>query len=393
MFDFGSVSLTGVFLENGKNVEKAPIIFGHCSNCGLHQLMQNFQQAELYGPTYGYESHLNSQMRSHLESKAKLLEKTYLQPTNLRILDIASNDGTFLTFFSTKVLKYGIDPLIRSVGDYYPKESFKIIDFFSSKVVLGATNGQLFDLVTSNSVLYDVDSPVNFAKDVASVLNENGIWHFEQSYLPSMIDTMSIDTICHEHLLYLSASQINVLLEEAGFGILNVSLNEVNGGSIAITAIKSKNKYSNSFFEFLMKKEKTEGYFSDDKAIDFFQRSLTFRESFTRLLEEYIESGTAIFGVGASTKGNMLLQFCGLDASVISEIGEINPKKFGKQTPGSAIPISQESVLFDQMSKKKSIGVVFPWHFRNSIRKAAVNYISRGGALLYPLPRIEIESI
>ena len=385
--------MTGVFLENGKDAERAPITFGHCSNCGLHQLMQSFQQAELYGPTYGYESHLNSQMRSHLEIKAKLLERTYLQPSNSRILDIASNDGTFLNFFSAKVLKYGIDPLIQSVSDYYPKETSKISEFFSSKIVLSETNGQLFDLVTSNSVLYDVDSPLDFAKDVCSVLKENGIWHFEQSYLPSMIDTMSIDTICHEHLLYLGATQIGALLEEAGFGILNVSLNEVNGGSIAITAIKSKNKDRNSFFEFLIKKEKTEGYFSDHKAITFFRSALKFRENFTGLIEDYIESGTAIFGVGASTKGNMLLQFCGLDASRISEIGEINPKKFGKQTPGSAIPITEELALFDQMSKKKSIGVVFPWHFRNSIRKAAVNYISRGGALLFPLPQIELESI
>jgi 2-polyprenyl-3-methyl-5-hydroxy-6-metoxy-1,4-benzoquinol methylase len=385
--------MTGIFNEDGKKVEQAPITYGICSNCGLHQLLHRYEQKVLYGETYGYESHLNSQMREHLQQKARLLERCYLKSSSPRVLDIASNDGTFLNFFSSRIVKYGMDPLITSLNDFYPHDAIKIADFFSAEALLANTNGQLFDLVTSNSVLYDLESPLDFAKDVFSVLKENGIWHFEQSYLPTMLGTMSIDTICHEHLLYLGAHQIKAILDEANFDILEVSLNEVNGGSISVTAIKKQRQSRSIFFQFLLEKENADNLLSEDTARTFFQDALVFRDRFNNLVENYLDSGTRVFGIGASTKGNMLLQFCGLDSNKVFEIGEINPKKFGKQTPGSAIPISDEKALFTRMAQKNSVGIVFPWHFRNSIRASASQYISDGGALLYPLPKIEIESI
>jgi SAM-dependent methyltransferase len=386
--------MTGVFVELGKSVEQAPILYGMCSDCGLNQLMHNYDSDVLYGSSYGYESHLNPEMRGHLQHKAKLLEKSFLGKPNPRILDIASNDGTFLGFFSPRVVKVGVDPLIGIVGDYYPQHVKKIVDFFSAESVLASTNNELFDLVTSNSVLYDLKSPLDFAKDIFRVLNDGGIWHFEQSYLPKMVDTLSLDTICHEHLLYLGATQLHKLLEESGFHVLEASLNDVNGGSIAITA--KKRDYSeattNPFFDYLLEKEKREGYLSGERLIRFFEDAEVFKNDLLHLIDRYSSSGHTIFGVGASTKGNMLLQFCELNQDVITKIGEINPKKFGKQTPGTSIPICDEQKLLEEMACQKSIGIVFPWHFRNSIRKATGNYVSRGGKILFPLPNMEIET-
>jgi SAM-dependent methyltransferase len=395
VFNFGSIYMTGVFAEHGMSVERAPVVYGMCSNCGLNQLMHNYDSDVLYGSSYGYESHLNPEMRGHLKHKAKLLEKRFLYESNPRILDIASNDGTFLSFFSPKVAKVGIDPLIGIVGDYYPANSTKIVSFFSDEGVLASTNGELFDLVTSNSVLYDLESPLDFAKGVFRVLKNGGIWHFEQSYLPKMVETLSIDTICHEHLLYLGATQIHKLLRESGFQLLEASLNDVNGGSIAITAVKEENwkGETNAFFDYLLKKEKREGYLSGHRISRFFEDAEIFKGDLLELVDSYSKSGHTIFGIGASTKGNMLLQFCGLNQNAISKIGEINPKKFGKQTPGTSIPICDEKELLEEMACEKSIGVVFPWHFRNSIRKATSDYVSRGGKILFPLPNLEIETL
>jgi hypothetical protein len=280
------------------------------------------------------------------------------------------------------------------VGDYYPQDARKVVDFFSSNVVLSQTNGKLFDVVTSNSVLYDLDSPLEFARDVARVLKPGGIWHFEQSYLPKMVETLSFDTICHEHLLYLGATQIARILNEVGLYVVDASLNRVNGGSIALTARKGKEKSMDSpqYFDYLLKKEITEGYLSGDRIASFFDEVKKFRYDFLNLLNSYSEKGYKLFGIGASTKGNMLMQYCDLNSRIISKIGEINPRKFGKQTPGSAIGIVNESELLEEMVKEKSLGVVFPWHFRDSIRKATSNYVSKGGKLLYPLPKLEIEN-
>jgi SAM-dependent methyltransferase len=386
--------MTGVFAEYGMSVEGAPVVYGMCSNCGLNQLMHNYDSDVLYGSSYGYESHLNPEMRGHLQHKARILEERFLCESSPKILDIASNDGTFLSFFSPKVAKVGIDPLIGTVGDYYPPNTTKIVDFFSDENVLAVTNGELFDLVTSNSVLYDLSSPLDFAKGVYRVLKNGGIWHFEQSYLPKMVETLSIDTICHEHLLYFGATQIHKLLRESGFQLQEASLNHVNGGSIAITAVKEENWQgeTNSFFHYLLQKEKREGYLSEQRISKFFDDAEIFKSDLLELLDAYSKSGHKIFGIGASTKGNMLLQFCGLNQDIISKIGEINPKKFGKQTPGTSIPICYEKELLEEMAREKSIGVVFPWHFRDSIRKATSNYISKGGKLLYPLPKLEIEN-
>jgi hypothetical protein len=168
----------------------------------------------------------------------------------------------------------------------------------------------------------------------------------------------------------------------------------VNGGSIAITAVKEENWQgeTNSFFHYLLQKEKREGYLSEQRISKFFDDAEIFKSDLLELLDAYSKSGHKIFGIGASTKGNMLLQFCGLNQDIISKIGEINPKKFGKQTPGTSIPICDEKELLEEMAREKSIGVVFPWHFRDSIRKATSNYISKGGKLLYPLPKLEIEN-
>jgi hypothetical protein len=213
VIDFGDLALTGVFLENGQDVPKAPLKLVLCSECGLVQLGHKYEQKALYGETYGYESHLNRSMVEHLQQKARVLERKFLQSIEKPIVvDIASNDGTLLNgYISDAVIKIGIDPLIGVVANCYPEDAIQVSEFFSASAYMSLGIGPA-NLVTSLSVIYDLDRPVEFANQIYEILQDEGIWHFEQSYMPSMLRTNSYDTICHEHVEFYSFKVVKKLL-------------------------------------------------------------------------------------------------------------------------------------------------------------------------------------
>ena len=393
VIDLGSLALTGVFLEDGKQAKKAPLVLKRCKNCGLVQLGHNYVESELYGNTYGYESHLNQSMVDHLQQKARTLEHKYLKSIPAAVVvDIASNDGTLLSGYKRdNLIKIGIDPLIDVVSDRYPLNALKIRNFFSSQEYWKVQNKSA-NLVTSLSVIYDLTDPVGFAKQIYEILEEDGIWHFEQSYLPLMIETLSYDTICHEHLLYLSMHDIKKILELTGFKIIEASMNGVNGGSIAISAIKTnKLLLEDPFVNYLISSEIKNGILDGSKIANFAKVVMEHSQDFRLLIIKYKELGYDVIGLGASTKGNVLIQIAGLDSNQISAIGDVNPRKFGKQTPGSAIPIFSEKNLLENASEL-TIAVVFPWHFRAGIVNNLEKFIMTGRKLLIPLPRIEVVS-
>jgi hypothetical protein len=395
IMNFGNLALTGVFEVDGRSVTRAPMSLCRCIDCGLVQLAHNYKTEYLYGETYGYESHLNKSMVDHLQRKARLLEELYLSVPGGRrktVVDIASNDGTLLSGYVSEELDLvGIDPLISVVGDYYPSSATKITEFFSTSAYESRISTKA-SLVTSLSVLYDLMDPIQFAQDINKILEEGGIWHFEQSYLPTMVETLSYDTICHEHLLYLSMHDIQNLLAASGFTIISVSLNSINGGSIAVTASKNSESAKQEpppFVSYLLKNEFKNGY-QDGSALRRFAKDAEIhRNELNELIKAYLEYGFSIFGLGASTKGNVLLQWLQLESGQIEAIGDINPRKFGRQTPGTGIEIVSEESLIEKFGKN-SIALVLPWHFRDGIVQNLGEYLGRGGNLLFPLPKIQI---
>jgi hypothetical protein len=394
--NFGEICLTGVFEIEGDKVRRAKMELGQCLDCGLVQLMDSYPTDWLYGETYGYESHLNAEMVKHLTQKANFLSNHFLYDSqsyrNKIVVDIASNDGTFLSKFDDgNLVLVGIDPLAEIVSDLYPANSVKIPNFFSADLYW-ATMKDPADLVTSLSVIYDLDDPVRFASDVNSILKDGGIWHLEQSYLPTMCDTLSYDTICHEHLLYLTLHDIQRILVITGFKILNVSLNSVNGGSIAVTAIKTNAQIEGDpFTEFLLTREISEGYLDGTRIQKFVEDSKSHRLKLLELIIEYKRKGYDVVGLGASTKGNVLLQWLNLDCQIISKIGDVNPRKFGKRTPGTNIPIISELELLNE-SNNRTVALVLPWHFRSGIQSNCEKLVKGGGRFLFPLPHIEVVS-
>ena len=392
VMDFGNLALTGVFFDSGIEVDLAPMELGRCQDCGLVQLLHNYELESLYGTSYGYESHLNGSMRDHLSRKARMLEKRFLTDIAAPVVvDIAANDGFLLQGYSKVGTYVGIDPLMENFSDFYPSEAIKIKDFFTRKTYFDSTELKAH-LVTSLSVLYDINDPIQFAKDINSILLDEGIWHFEQSYLPLMVDTLSYDTICHEHLTYLRLTDINEILSKSGFQLLDVSLNSVNGGSIAVTAIKSKKHLEpNPFVNHLLRVEENNGFVSGKAIHDFATKAEQHRQDLRTLLSEFGFRGYTIVGLGASTKGNVLLQWLGLTRDEITSIGDINPRKHGKQCPGSGVPIVSEAEIL-AAANEKTIALVLPWHFREGITRNCEELLNKNGRLLFPLPRIEIVS-
>jgi hypothetical protein len=285
--------------------------------------------------------------------------------------------------------RVGIDPTGRKFARFYDAD-IKLIPEFFSDLAYRAAESKDARIVTSIAMFYDLDAPVDFARQVESVLAPDGIWHFEQSYMPSMLRMNSYDTICHEHLEYYSLGVVKTIVEQAGLKIVDVVMNAVNGGSFAITAAKASNRAiraNDSVINWLLEQEYRMGLNTPKPYRDFEERVFRHRGDLVRLIRGLNGDGKTILGYGASTKGNVVLQFCGFTEKDIPAIAEVNADKFGCVTPGTHIPIVAES---EARAMKPDYFLVLPWHFKSGILQREKDYLSSGGRVIFPFPEIEI---
>ena len=244
VLDLGEQMLTGVFpSEKGAKVTTGPLRLVKCIGdddvCGLLQMEYSYDLREMYGENYGYRSGLNASMVTHLNSKVnRIMDKVKLQNGDL-VVDIGSNDSTTLQAFpSNGPLLVGFDPTGIKFHGYYPSHIQLIPDFFSASSLNEHFQGKKAKIVTSFSMFYDLEDPMDFMRQVYDVLEEEGIWVFEQSYMPTMLDTNSYDTVCHEHIEFYALRQIKWMTDRVGFKIVDVEFNDINGGSFSVMVKK-----------------------------------------------------------------------------------------------------------------------------------------------------------
>jgi C-methyltransferase./Hypothetical methyltransferase. len=391
VLNLGSQSLTGIFPKSvSADITQGPLVVAWCSSCGLLQLLHSFEASEMYGENYGYRSGLNASMVEHLTSKVRYLEQMRPLFAEDVVLDIGSNDATLLKAYEARnIQRIGIDPTGKKFAQYYERDIKLVPDFFSADA-FRSVETKPAQIVTSIAMFYDLESPVEFARQVESILADDGIWHFEQSYMPSMLRLNSYDTICHEHLEYYSLGVVKAILEMAGLRLVDVVMNAVNGGSFAVTAARASNKtlYTNhSVINWLLGQEDRMGLGTPRPYREFEERVFRHREDLTRLIHALKADGKKILGYGASTKGNVVLQFCGLTIDDITAIAEVNPEKFSSFTPGSNIPIVSEA---EARAMKPDYFLVLPWHFKDGILRREKEYLASGGKMIFPFPEIEI---
>ena len=386
VFSLGKQTLTGIFppSKNAK-ITKGNLSLLLCNQCKLLQLENNFNPNEMYGENYGYMSSLNKSMMTHLKLKALNFQKKYNLKSGQNILDIGSNDGTFLSYFNKNFNLIGCDPTIRKFSKYYRKDIKQIPNFFSGDLF----KDQKFNLITSISMFYDLPDPSKFAKEINSILDVNGVWHIELSYMPMMLKNISYDTICHEHLEYYSLKSLKYLLDKAGLKIISLAFNQINGGSIELDVAKKNSKFKEikELINWVLESEKRNKYNEISRQRDFFKQCINHKFLLKKLLITLKKQKKNVYGYGASTKGNVILQFSKIDSSLIKYIGEVNKFKFNKYTPGSKIKIISEKQL---KKLKPDYLLVLPWHFKDHILKREHQYLKNGGKFIFPLPDIEI---
>lgn len=389
VLNLGTQKLTGVFPKPDEFVEEGPLELVFSPSSALLQLKHTYSPEKMYGMNYGYRSSLNKSMVNHLSSKAKYLEKMIDLKDSDVVLDIGSNDGTFLKSYETKATKIGIDPTGVKFSKYYTDDITLVSNFFT-KENYDSVEKRKAKIITSIAMFYDLDDISSFVQDVYDCLDDEGIWHFEQSYMPGMIRMMAYDTVCHEHIEYYGLISIMNILNAHGLEIADVVTNSINGGSFAVTAVKKQNKKikrNNTVVQWMLNREYANGFHTETPYLKFAEDVIKHRNHLKELITKLKNDGKTIYGYGASTKGNVLLQNCGFTKDEISFIAEVNEDKFGCVTPGTNIPIISEK---EAKARKPDYFIVLPWHFRDDIIRRETEFLSSGGKFIFPCPEIEI---
>ena len=391
VLNLGTQELTGVFPRDpAQRITSGPLELVWSAKSQLLQLACSYDLGEMYGDNYGYRSGLNASMVAHLTGKVANLERKYGLTAGDCVIDIGSNDATTLKAYSTKSIKrIGVDPTGRKFEKYYTDDIKLIADFFPTPELTSAIGRSKVKIITSISMFYDLEDPIGFARAVAGVLDRDGIWHLEQSYMPSMIRLNSYDTICHEHLEYYSLHSIQYVLERAGLKIVDVQMNGVNGGSFALTVTHedSSRAINRPVIDWLFEQELKMRFDTPAPFRAFEERVFSHRKALRSLVEALNADGKKVFGYGASTKGNVVLQFCEFSAREIPCVAEINPDKYGACTPGTHIPIVSDK---EAAVMNPDYYLVLPWHFKDGIVRREQEYLAKGGKLIFPFPEIEI---
>lgn len=366
---------------------------------GLVQLAHTAPFDEMY-EEYWYKSGTNATMTNELRGMAESTQQLMKTKAGDVWVDIGCNDGTLLRFLEKDLIRIGFDPAKNNykelaqkhasliINDYFTHENFKKSEYGDKKA----------KVITSIAMFYDLEDPHKFVDDINKTLDDDGLWIIQMSYLPLMLKQLAFDNICHEHLEYYSLTALKYLLDEHNFSIVDCQLNDINGGSFRIYIRKSDAnpaKFATAPYrdvaEFrtqsILEYEKTLNLTDPKTYKDFYRKAKELKKKTVEFIKTEKAKGKKIWGYGASTKGNTLLQWFELDNTLIDGIAERSPAKFGLKTAGTNIPIYSE----EEMRKAKpDYLLVLPWHFIHEFKERETAFLERGGKFIVPCPKFEI---
>ena len=394
--DLGDQPLSSVFPKpDAPNPSVSPLQLVRCDvqakpgACGLVQLLHTAELREMYGTTYGYYSSISPTMVSHLQAKVHALVALAKPASGDVVLDIGCNDGTLLNTYGANagLTRIGMDPSAQKFAGNYQPDIRVVYDFFSetgARTLIGNKNCKI---ISSIAMFYDLDDPLKFMRDIRALLTPDGVWALELSYLPLLLKQLTYDQICHEHVTYLGLRQMDWMMQQTGLKILDVTFNDMNGGSFYIIAGRADGPHA-------AQTEKINQLFADEAPLDtdeayarLHHRILTHRDDVREFFATMKAAGKKVYGYGASTKGNIVLNYCGLGADDLAAIGDRNPEKDGLVTPGTRIPIISHEKL---RRLKPEYLFVFIWHFRKEVIRDEIPFLKSGGKMVFCLPRLHV---
>lgn len=396
VIDLGPQYLQGSFLKPGKeepSQRKINCSLVRCNPqvdenaCGLLQMEHSVPPEILYA-AYWYRSGTNTTMRNHLKGIADhAVELVKKDASN--VLDIGCNDGTLLNFYPASYVRFGCDP---SDVAQEVKNATVIQDVFPSAELNLAIGQTKMDIVTSIAMFYDLEDPVDFVRNIKRLLSPEGIWIFEMSYMPHMLELDSYDTICHEHLEFYSLAVLEKILAKADMKIFKISFNDINGGSIRCYATHKEsgryyNKEDHKLMNDIRQKEFDLELDTDKPYVAFQYRIEKVKNELHDLLVKLKADGKRIHIYGASTKGNTILQWCNINNMLVDYAAERNPDKYGAFTLGTNIPIISEE---ESRAMNPDYYLVLPWHFKKEFIEREKDALDKGTGFIFPIPTIDI---
>jgi GDP-mannose 4,6-dehydratase len=310
-----------------------------------------------------------------------------LQPGDT-VLDIGSNDSTLLQHYSKDLTRIGMDPTGKQFKEYYGDVEL-VPTYFTQDNFTKVYGSRKCKVVSSISMFYDLPDPVQFAKDIHSILEEDGVWTCEQSYLMSMLKTNSIDTICHEHLEYYALYQIKEIADRADLHILDVKFNDCNGGSFRVYfAKKTSTRYPENVERVreILQAEIEYGILEDTMFTTFMTNCGREIQRLRDFVDTLQANGKTLYIYGASTKGNCLLQYANITEKDAKYAVERNPKKIGKMTNTGSEIIGEEKMR----EHPPDFLLVLPWHFKEEILVREKEFLEGGGQFVFPFPHFEV---
>ena len=369
--------LTLVLCDKKKNKE----------SCGLLQLKEITDPDLLY-KEYFYRTATNDTMRKDLKELVDQVQDIVKPKEDDFIIDIGSNDCTMLNFYEKKFNLVGFEPATNIEFIDKGKNITIINNYFNSENFIEKFPNKKAKIITSCAMFYDLEDPIKFAKNIYEILDDNGVWCCQISYLDSMMRNNNFYDICHEHLSYYSLESFEFLLKKLKLKLFYAETNGVNGGSIRLYICKetSKNYEKKDYLKKLedlrieekrLKLTDVNTYYEFEKIIN------QLKEKTVKFVDQILNDGKSVLGLGASTKGNIILQHFGLTKEKVPFISERNLEKVGLKCLGSDIELISEE-------KAREINpeafIVLPWNFKKEIVEREKKYLENGGKLMFVMP-------
>jgi NDP-4-keto-2,6-dideoxyhexose 3-C-methyltransferase len=382
----GNQHVSDFVTSDGTSVQ-APLELVLCKGCGLIQLRDTFSRKSLYRH-YWYKSGISTTMRKALEDIASKACEIARPTSGDLVVDIGCNDGTLLRSYKIEGLSLvGFEPAENLVNEARKGTTWVFNDFFSAKIFTRKFTARKAKIVTSVAMFYDLDDPNSFAHDIATILDQDGVWIVQQNYLATMLEQNGFDNIGHEHLEYYCLGTMQTLLERHGLEVFEVETNDVNGGSFRTYISHRGTRPIGNSLETLKNYETRLALDRPETYERFASNISEIRSQIREFVGREVQRGRKVYVYGASNRGNTILQYCGLDHTLIMKAADANPEKWGRKTAGTLIPIvSKEEARRDN----PDYFLILPHHFLAEITRDEKKYLESGGRFIVPLPKFRV---